>query len=201
MDILILFSIWIVIGMMLFERISKRNEDFRPAEKRNATDIMGETKTVIGTLKSKQDTKGHIEKCVTRPINFGSKNYDSLPEEPEEDFIQEPDWEEEEKQMRQVSESGNTDIGLFTGVSFNELVEAESVLSQDLSTQIQKEATITTLRKVQGTELFDLLENAREGASKKIAELLAMHLPDETKPGSSSGQVKEEDEFNIEDFV
>ena len=201
MDLLILFSIWAVIGLMLFERISKRNEDYETVGKRNAADIMGKTKTELGVLEPNQGIKSHMVKEVSRPINFGSKNYDSLPEEPEEDFIQEPDWEEEEKQMRQVSESGNTDIGLFTGVSFNELVEAESVLSQDLSTQIQKEATITTLRKVQGTELFDLLENAREGASKKIAELLAMHLPDETKPGSSSGQVKEEDEFNIEDFV
>ncbi|MBA5630359.1 hypothetical protein [Moheibacter lacus] len=201
MDLLILFSIWAVIGLMLFERISKRNEDYGPVEKRNAADIMGETKTVIGTLEPNQDIKCPVDIVVTRPINFGSKNNDSLPEGLEEDFIQEPDWEEEEKQMRQVSEAGNTDIGLFTGVSFNELVEAESVLSQDLSTQTQKEATITTLRKVQGTELFDLLENAREGASKKIAKLLAMHLPDETKPGSSSGQVQEEDEFNIEDFV
>ena len=201
MDILILFSVWAVIGLMLFERISKRNEDYGPVEKRNAADIMGETKTVIGTLEPNQDINCPVDIVVTRPINFGTKNNDSLPEEPEEDFIQEPDWEEEEKQLRQVSESGNTDMGLFTGVSFDELVESESVLSQDLSTQTQKEATITTLRKVQGTELFDLLENAREGASKKIAKLLAMHLPDETKPGSSSGQVQEEDEFNIEDFV
>ncbi len=42
------------------------------------------------------------------------------------------------------------------------------------------------VRELEGTELFNLLENSFEGASRKIAELLDGTLSSETEAGSST---------------
>ncbi|MDG2431454.1 MAG: conjugal transfer protein TraD, partial [Flavobacterium sp.] len=53
----------------------------------------------------------------------------------------------------------------------------------------------------EGTELFSLLENSMEGASRKIAELLDSSLSSETEAGSSTLRKNDFDGFDIGKFV
>lgn len=65
----------------------------------------------------------------------------------------------------------------------------------------QKETAIVLVQKIQGTELFSLLENSMEGASRKIAELLDSTLSSETDAGSSTLRNKDLNDFDIREFV
>lgn len=65
----------------------------------------------------------------------------------------------------------------------------------------QKETAALIVQKIQGTELFILLENSMEDASRKIAELLDSTLFSETDFGSSTLRKNDLSEFDIGDFV
>lgn len=65
----------------------------------------------------------------------------------------------------------------------------------------QKETAALIVQKIQGTELFILLENSMEDASRKIAELLDSSLFSETDFGSSTLRKNDLSEFDIGDFV
>ncbi|WP_444660086.1 hypothetical protein [Flavobacterium columnare] len=58
-----------------------------------------------------------------------------------------------------------------------------------------------SVQKVQGTELFSLLENSIEGSSRKIAELLDSTLSSETETGSSTFRNNDLEDFDIGAFV
>ncbi|MGJ1345493.1 hypothetical protein [Sphingobacterium spiritivorum] len=65
----------------------------------------------------------------------------------------------------------------------------------------QKETAIAIVQKIQGTELFALLESSMEGASRKIAELLDSTLTSETEPSSSTLRKNDLNDFDIGEFV
>ena len=63
-------------------------------------------------------------------------------------------------------------IHLAQGVIFEELISMGALLQKENLEQSQKEAAVAIVQKIQGTELFSLLENYMGDASRKIAELL-----------------------------
>jgi len=65
----------------------------------------------------------------------------------------------------------------------------------------QKETAIAIVQKIQGTELFNLLENSMQDASRKIAELLDSTLSSETEAGSSNLRKSDLSDFDIGEFV
>ena len=65
----------------------------------------------------------------------------------------------------------------------------------------QRETMADIVQKIQGTELFSLLENSIEGASRKIAELLDGSLSYESEEGSSTLQKNDLNDFDIGEFV
>ncbi|MNE84725.1 hypothetical protein D3C80_1816600 [compost metagenome] len=65
----------------------------------------------------------------------------------------------------------------------------------------QKETAVAIVQKIQGTELFSLLENSIESASRKIAELLDGSLSSETDAGSSNLRNNDLNDFDIGEFV
>jgi hypothetical protein len=75
------------------------------------------------------------------------------------------------------------------------------LLQKEKLEQAQKETAIAIVQKMQGTELFSLLENSIEGASKKIAELLDSTLSSEVKPSSSTLRKSDLEGFDIGEFV
>ena len=65
----------------------------------------------------------------------------------------------------------------------------------------QKKTAVALIQKIQGTELFSLLENSMESASRKIAELLDSTLSSETEDGSSTLRKNDLGDFDIGEFV
>jgi len=64
-----------------------------------------------------------------------------------------------------------------------------------------QQKAIDIVRRIQGTELFSLLENSMEGASRKIAELLDKSLPAGKDFSSSNLRNKDLEGFDIGEFV
>ncbi|MNL71194.1 hypothetical protein D3C87_1963100 [compost metagenome] len=77
----------------------------------------------------------------------------------------------------------------------------ETFLKEQKLEKSQKEILTVIVEKIQGTELFNLLENSIEGASIKIAELLDRRLNREKNTDSSFYQNKKLDEFDIGQFT
>lgn len=107
--------------------------------------------------------------------------------------------EEEEEEWRKWGIMVD-DINLAQSTTFEELMEAGRLLKSNELQVTQKEATVALVQKIQGTELFDLLENSVEGASKKIAELLDISLAEETAHFSSF-IANDFTEFDINQFI
>ena len=92
-------------------------------------------------------------------------------------------------------------IHLAQGVIFEELSSVGALLQKENLEQSQKEVAVAIVQKIQGTELFNLLENSMEGASRKIAELLDSSLSSETDAGSSTLRKNDLSDFDIGEFV
>ncbi|MGJ1533347.1 hypothetical protein [Sphingobacterium multivorum] len=67
--------------------------------------------------------------------------------------------------------------------------------------QSQKETAVAIVQRLQGTELFSLLENSIEGASRKISELLDSTLSSEAEASSSTLRKSDLGDFDIGEFV
>ncbi len=111
-----------------------------------------------------------------------------------------PDLEEEEKEWNRYGISvGDDSHGL--GVTYDELSSVGALLQKENLEQAQKETAVALVQKLQGTELFSLLENSIEGASRKIAELLDSVLSSESDGGSSTLRKNDLGDFEIGEFV
>ena len=121
-------------------------------------------------------------------------------EELDEVFRNMPDFEDEEEEWNRYGISSD-DNGFAQGVTFEELSSVGMLLQKEKLEPSQKETAITIVQKIQGTELFSLLENSMEGASRKIAELLDSSLSSETEAGSSTLRKNDLGDFDIREFV
>lgn len=75
------------------------------------------------------------------------------------------------------------------------------MLQKENLEQSQKETAVDIVQRLQGTELFSLLENSMEGASRKIAELLDSTFSSKTEISSSSLRNNDLEDFDIGEFV
>ncbi|WP_240453366.1 MULTISPECIES: conjugal transfer protein TraD [unclassified Flavobacterium] len=111
------------------------------------------------------------------------------------------DLEEEEEEWYQHHLS-TVDPGFAQGVTFEELGMVSTFLQNDALKKGQEDEVISIVHKIQGTELFDLLENSIENVSTKIAQLLDNTLASE--PINSSPTKQENiplSDFDIEEFL
>lgn len=124
-----------------------------------------------------------------------------IPQEELEDVLGNvPDFENEEEEWNSYGISDG-DNGFAQGVTFEELSTVETLLKKEKMRPSQKETATVLLQKIQGTELFDLLENSIEDASQKIAKLLDGTLSSKTDSGSSFIQKNDLEDFDIGEFV
>jgi hypothetical protein len=121
-------------------------------------------------------------------------------EELDEVFGNVPDFEEEEEEWNRYGISGR-DNGFAQGVTFEELSSVGMLLQKEKLEPSQKETAVAIVQKIQGTELFSLLENSIESASRKIAELLDGSLSSETDAGSSTLRKNDLENFDIGEFL
>ena len=65
----------------------------------------------------------------------------------------------------------------------------------------QKETAVAIVQRIQGTELFGLLESSMEHASRKMAELLDSRLASVTDSGPTTLLNNDLEDFDIGEFV
>lgn len=211
MEIVIVICLLIVIALLLQDKIAinKRSEQKSTQEKVNPhlPDIMGQPKPVTRLSVPKTATERQIDEPEVDPDNLDIE-YDEnehvaiqVPqEELDEVFSNTPDFEEEEEEWNRYGNSRG-DNGFAQGVTFEELSTVGMLLQKDSLEPSQQETAVAIVQKIQGTELFDLLENSMESASQKIAMLLDKSLSAEADAGSSTLRTNNLDDFDIGEFV
>jgi hypothetical protein len=209
MEILILVCLVIIIVLMMKEKIviQKRSEKELTSENtKPPSNIMGLSQSIKSQTLPNNDGESRIEKQTHRTSNFEEEINDKtvdiqIPQEELDDvFRSTPDFEAEEEEWSQYQIFDN-DNGLATGVTFEELNSVEVFLKDQKSELSQKETAADIIQKIQGTELFNLLENSIEGASIKIAELLDRSLSSANNSDSSFYQNKNFNGFDITHFT
>ena len=211
MENVIVICLLIVIVLLLQDKIviKKRSEQQQPKQEKvnpNLPDIMGQPKPVRSLSIPNNATESQIEETEINPYNLDIE-YDKnenvgiqIPqEELDEVFSNMPDFEEEEEEWNKYGISAGDD-SLAQGVTYDELSSVGMLLQKEKLEQAQKETAIVIVQKIQGTELFSLLENSIEGASRKIAMLLDSSL---SEPDSGSSTLRKNDlgDFDIGEFV
>ena len=211
MEIVIVICLLIVIVLLLQDKIviKKRTKQEPPQKKVNPNlpDIMGQPKPVERLSVPNTANERQIEEPEINPANLDIE-YDEnenvsiqIPqEELDEVFRNMPDLEEEEEEWNRYGISGG-DNGFAQGVTFEELSSVGVLLQKEELEPAQKETAIAIVQKIQGTELFSLLENSMEDASRRIAELLDSTLSSETEAGSSNLRKSDLSDFDIGEFV
>ena len=210
METVIVICLLIVIFLLAKDKIVIEKYHKKPLrqEKVNSSlpDIMGQPKPQRSLSVPKKSNEGQMQKEDHYDDNFDieideDKVELQIPQEELEDvFRNVPDFENEEEEWNSYGLSDG-DNGFAQGVTFEELSTVKTLLKKEKMRPSQKETATVLLQKIQGTELFDLLENSIEDASQKIAKLLDGTLSLETDSGSSFTQKNELEDFNIGEFV
>ena len=211
MEIVIVICLLIVIFLLVQDKIIiKKRSEQKPTQGKinlNLPDIMGQPKPVQRLSVPNTANESQITEPEINPDNLDIE-YDEnenvgmqIPqEELDEVFSNMPDLEEEEEEWNRYGISGG-DNGFAQGVTYDELSSVGALLQKENLEQAQKETAIAIVQRLQGTELFSLLENSIEGASRKIAELLDSTLSSETEAGSSTLRKSDLSDFDIGEFV
>ncbi|MBO9676377.1 MAG: conjugal transfer protein TraD [Sphingobacteriaceae bacterium] len=210
MEILILICLLVVIVLLLQEKGIFATKPAKSFEEKisntNVPEIMGLPKPVKRLSAPMSANESHLEKQETDPAKFdqeidAKEVANEIPqEEPADIFVDELDYELEEEEMSRYRISED-ESGFAMGVTFEELGAVQMLLQQkEPAPSLQKQAA-TIVQKIQGTELFSLLENSMEGASKKIAALLDQSFSSSIKSGSSIMRNENLERFDIGDFV
>jgi hypothetical protein len=210
METLIVICLLIVIVLLLEDKIviRKMTEQKTKHGKPNPKlpDIMGQPKSMRSLSVPKSAIESQSKKRKHEMNNFDIEIDEvdvdiQIPqEELDEVFGNMPDFEEEEEEWNRYGISGRND-GFAQGVTFEELSSAGMLLQKNKLEPSQKETVVAIVQKIQGTELFSLLENSIESASRKIAELLDGSLSSETDAGSSTLRKNDLSDFDIGEFV
>jgi hypothetical protein len=210
METLIVICLLIVIVLLLEDKIviRKMTEQKTKHGKPNPKlpDIMGQPKSMRSLSVPKSAIESQSKKRKHEMNNFDIEIDEvdvdiQIPqEELDEVFGNMPDFEEEEEEWNRYGISGGNN-GFAQGVTFEELSSVGMLLQKENLEQSQKETAVAIVQKIQGTELFSLLENSIENASRKIAELLDSSLTSDADAGSSTLRKNDLEEFDIGEFV
>lgn len=211
METVIVICLLIVIVLLLHDKITvKKKSDQKPKQEKvnpSLPDIMGQSKPVRSLSVPNTANESQIEEQEINPDNLDIE-YDEnetvgiqIPQkELDEVFSKTPDLKEEEEEWNRYGISGS-DNSLAQGVTYDELSSVGALLQKDNLEPSQKETAVALVQKLQGTELFSILENSIEGVSLKIAELLDSTLSSETEAGSFTMRKNDLDGFDIGEFV
>lgn len=212
MEIIIVICLLIVIVLLVRDKIVikkvVKSKPQQPLVNPDLPEIMGQPKPierhVVPTTASKRQKEEQEDIADNFEAETEGKGFarEIPPEELDEVFGSEPDFDfkDEEDEWKEQG-LPNSDNGFARGVTFNELSTVEALLHQDVLEPASQQQAVDIVQRLQGTELFSLLENSIEGASRKIAELLDKSLPEEADFSSSDLRKSSLDDFDIGEFV
>ena len=210
METIIVICLLIIIALLLQDKIVTKKREKKPTEKKsnpNLPDIMGQPKPVKSLSVPNTASERQIEEPEINPDNLDIE-YDEnenvgiqIPqEELDEVFRNMPDFDDEEEEWNRY-ELSDGDNGFAQGVTFEELSSVGMLLQKQKLESSQKETAQAIVQKIQGTELFSLLENSIEDASRKIAQLLDSTFSSKTETSSSTLRKNDLEDFDIGNFV
>ncbi|WP_426478117.1 hypothetical protein ACP3T3_01140 [Chryseobacterium sp. CBSDS_008] len=198
MEQLTIIGLLIIIILILLDRnfsINTRGKD-SSNPKKNLPSIIGETKKEERKPVPSDADHGQKESIVTKANNFDSETkgdvFDDI-------LVKNNDWYDEEEDW-QYQDDSKIESGFATGVTFQELSTAGQLLQQDVLKPDLERQAVDIIQGIQGTELFDLLENSLGDASKRIASLLSSSISNDDEIVSSK-QSNSSDSFDIRKFV
>jgi hypothetical protein len=210
METLIVICLLIVIYLLLHDKIviKRVNKKDRQSDDNipDLPEIMGRPKIKERLAAPTNAIKSQKEKPAIDDSSFDPETEDEgfaivIPqEELDEVFSEEPDFSEEEEEWSRYGEPNGED-GFATGVTFEELSTVGTLLQQERLEPVLQKQAVAIVHKIQGTELFSLLESSIENASQKIARLLDRSIETETDSGSSTMRNKGLNDFDIGEFV
>ena len=210
METVIVICLLIVIALLLEDKIViRKGEEQKPIQEKtnpNLPDIMGQPKPMrslsVPISATERQNKNQEQETDNFDIEIDEEDVDiQIPqEELDKVFGNIADLEEEEEEWNRYGISSG-DNGFAQGVTFEELSSVGMLLQKEKLEPSQKETAVAIVQKIQGTELFTLLENSMESASRKIAELLDGSLFSETDAGSFFLRKNDFEDFDIGEFV
>lgn len=204
METLIFICLLIIIILLLQDRFSfrKKDKDVKIGHSvKSTSSLIGKPKqserrfdleTTNQKLNVEPETK---EAQPQQEINVQKKDIQIPTKDLDEIFASPTNLEEEEEvwSNEQIFDKNE----LASGVTFEELVEVEEFLKNEKTDIEDGEKTVEILKKVQGTELFSLFENAFKDSSERISKLLESTF---VQNDSTSTQ-NDVNDFDIEAFV
>ena len=178
MEQLIIIGLLLIIILLLWDRKfinqhpMKKNTEAQPA----VPSVMGKTKIEERKLKPSDADQDKDEYIVLKANNFDSetkKVFENSASKKENGdiLVKNNDWDDEEEDW-QYQDDPNIESGFATGVTFQELSTAGQLLQQDVLEPDLIRQAVHIIQKIQGTELFDLLENSLGDSSKRISAML-----------------------------
>ncbi|WP_407503334.1 hypothetical protein [Elizabethkingia miricola] len=206
MEPLIIVFLLVIIILLLLDRkfsINFREKDIDDRNN-NLPSFLGETKQVARQTLPITVIKGQDEANVLTKDNFESETIDKEVERVGESknlddiLVKDEDREEQEEDWK--FQASIIESGFATGVTFQELSTAGQLLQQDkLEPDLQQQA-VDIIQRIQGTELFELLETSLGDASKRVAILLRESISndDQTNSYKRNNSV---DGFDIGEFI
>lgn len=208
METIIVICLIIIIVLLLQDKVviqrpTGANAEPSP-EQQAENNIMGQTKVVQRTEEPKrplQSDKKESEPETPDPENtVDEQETDApFPERVPADILDElPDPQQQWDSFEYPEASDD----FSTSVTYDEISTVAEVLRQpDLPESSVQEETVRVVRKIQGTELFSLLENSIEDASQKIAKLLDQNINKAAVAGVAATRKNDLDNFDIGEFV
>lgn len=201
----------VVIALLLHDKIIiKRKQQPASAQKKvnpDLPDIMGQPRQVERLSVPNTASVRQIKEPEINPGNLDieyDENESAAIQVPQEEldevFRNMPDFDEEEEEWNGYGISGS-EYGFAQGVTFEELNAVGMMLQKDKLEPSQRQSAAAIVQKIQGTELFSLLENSIESASSKIAELLDQSLSSDYDTGSSNLRKNDLSNFDIGEFI
>ncbi|MBV6880471.1 hypothetical protein NG800_013885 [Epilithonimonas ginsengisoli] len=207
MEQLIIIGLLLVIILLLWDRnFTNQHPKEKSAEAHlTVPSIMGKTKTEGRKLQPSDADHSQNKSIVLKADNFDSETKEEVIEnttskkELDEILVKNNDQEDEEEDW-QYQDDSKVESGFATGVTFQELSTAGKLLQQDVLEPDLEQQAIHIIQKIHGTELFDLLENSLDDASKRVANLLSQSISNEDV-GISFKRKNDADGFDIGEFV
>lgn len=208
MEQLIFIGLLLVIIILLWDRKFTNQHPKEKSTKAHLTmpSIMGKTKIEERKLQPSDADQDQGESNVHDVNNFDSETEEEVLEntaskkELDEILVKNNDWEDEEEDW-QYQDDSKIESGFATGVTFQELSTAGQLLQQDVLEPDLEQQAVNIIQKIQGTELFDLLENSLGDASKRIAALLSQSISNKVEDISVKKRQDNAEGFDIGEFV
>lgn len=212
METLILVCLIIVIILLLKDKVviykTVRKQVMQKNRMSDLPDIMGLSKPMERHTVPMNTTKRQCDERSDIPDTFETETYETgfewenpqREEELDEVFGSMLDFEDEEEEWSEY-EYTNSNNEFATGVTFDELTTVGALLQQEVLEPALQQKAADIVQRLQGTELFSLLENSMEGASQRIAALLDKSLSTEADFSSSDLRKYEVGDFDIGEFI